>query len=113
MNKLLSEIIANRDNTLIELTTFRKNKHILSQAGFNIAQIEAMELEKVEALLAAQDIFAPDKDLHVIRLTYTGSAIGEVTLSDEHDDYKWMTKAEIASEPLVDSYLKQILDEKN
>ena len=72
-----------------------------------------LELEKTDALLAAQDIFAPDKDLHVVRLTYVGSASGDVTLSDEHDDHKWMTKDEITSEPFVDSYLKQILDEKN
>ena len=72
-----------------------------------------LELENTDALLAAQDIFASDKDLHVVRLTYVGSASGEVTLSDEHDTHKWMSKADIKSEVHVDSYLKQIFDEKD
>ncbi len=71
-----------------------------------------MELEKVELLLAAQDIFVPEKDLHVVRLTYLGSANGDVTVSDEHDSFQWMTISEIKAEPNVDSYLQQIITER-
>ena len=62
-------------------------------------------------LLAAQDIFAPAKDIHVVRLTYSGTALGDVKISDEHDDYRWMTKAEILSEEHVDSYLREVLEQ--
>lgn len=64
-------------------------------------------------LLAAQDIFAADKDIHVVRLTYRVRAEdneGDVVISDEHDDYKWMTRAEVLSEEQLDSYLHEVLN---
>lgn len=43
-------------------------------------------------LLTAQDIFVDRKDLHVVRLTYIAEQnINAVSLSDEHDAYKWAT----------------------
>jgi 8-oxo-dGTP diphosphatase len=69
-----------------------------------------------EQLLASQDIFAPEKDLHVVRLTYLGAAEGDITLSDEHDSSRWMTLSEVLDEEYIDSYLKQALkslDEHN
>lgn len=63
-------------------------------------------------LLSAQDIFAPDKDLHVVRLTYRTSLDddkGDVEISDEHDDYKWMTINDILTEEHVDSYLREVV----
>ena len=73
----------------------------------------SMQLEKVDSLLAAQDIFVHDKDLHVIRLTYAGSATGDVVISEEHDDYRWMTIAELNSEPHTDIYLQQVVAEND
>lgn len=68
-----------------------------------------LELVSIDRLLAAQDIFVPDAEVHVVRLTYTGAAKGEVVISDEHDDYRWMTRDEVLSETYVDSYLKEVL----
>lgn len=64
-------------------------------------------------LLAAQDIFASDKDLHVVRLTYLtrlDHSEGDVRISDEHDDYKWMSKADILAEEYVDNYLRDVVE---
>lgn len=66
-----------------------------------------LELTKVDSLIAAQDIFVEGKDFHVVRLTYLGTAEGTVTLSDEHDEYRWMTKDELLLEP-VDQYIVAI-----
>ncbi len=68
-----------------------------------------LELEQASVLLAAQDIFVPEKSLHVVRLTYCATATGEVAISDEHDDYRWMTLDEVLSDPHVDSYLREVL----
>ncbi len=69
-----------------------------------------LTLKASQRLLAAQDIFAPDAELHVVRLTYIGTASGEVVISDEHDTYAWMSIPEILAEPQVDSYLRTILE---
>ena len=78
-----------------------------------VTEETGMELEKVESLLDAQDIFVPEKDLHVVRLTYIGFATGDVTLSDEHDTYKWMTKKELEAEPHIDTYLQQVIGDND
>jgi len=70
-----------------------------------------LELDLADKLLAAQDIFVDDKNLHVVRLTYLGKAGGAVSLSDEHDDHRWMTREEILAEEHVDSYLREVLEE--
>lgn len=71
----------------------------------------ALELLDVSTLLAAQDIFAAEKDLHVVRLTYLASAKGTIKISNEHDEYKWMDLQEILSDPNVDSYLRKVLED--
>ena len=60
-------------------------------------------------LLAAQDIIKADKCKHVVRLTYSGEAEGEVKLSDEHDAFEWLPLEEIKEIPMLDKYLKQVL----
>ena len=70
----------------------------------------ALELVDVDSLLAAQDIFATEKDLHVVRVTYLAEAKGTIKISDEHDLYKWMDLQEILSDPNVDSYLRKVLE---
>lgn len=72
----------------------------------------ALELTSISKLLAAQDIFVKEKELHVIRLTYVGEANGSVVLSDEHDDYRWMTYGDVLSEKHVDSYLREALGDR-
>lgn len=63
-------------------------------------------------VIAAQDIFPADKDLHVVRITYTGTADGEPMLSDEHTEHKWVTFAELKTMPVeeLDRYVKELLD---
>lgn len=68
-----------------------------------------LQLTSTDELLAAQDIFVPNKEIHVVRLTYAGRADGDVIISDEHDDYQWMTLEAIGAESHVDSYLKEVL----
>lgn len=43
-------------------------------------------------LLAAQDIVLSDKNVHVVRLTYTATVMEdfEVLLDKEHSEYKWV-----------------------
>lgn len=69
-----------------------------------------MELTSVAELLAAQDIFVPEKDLRVVRLTYIAEADGDVAVSDEHESYRWMSLKEVLDEPHVDSYLREVLE---
>lgn len=69
-----------------------------------------LRLGRIERLITAQDIFVPPKDIHVVRLTYHASATGDVVISDEHDQYTWMTCAEVLAEPHVDSYLRTVLE---
>ncbi|HMS92997.1 MAG TPA: NUDIX domain-containing protein [Candidatus Saccharibacteria bacterium] len=68
-----------------------------------------LQLTGTDKLLAAQDIFVPNKEVHVVRLTYIGRVDGDVIISDEHDDYRWMTLEAVGVEPHVDSYLKEVL----
>ncbi len=70
----------------------------------------SLDVSEGERLLHAQDIFATEKNLHVVRLTYVGAAEGDVSLSDEHDAFQWMTLPEILDQEYVDTYLRRILD---
>lgn len=71
-----------------------------------------LEVTDTPEILGAQDIFVPAKDLHVVRLTYTLRANGTATISDEHQDAKWMTLAETRDVHL-DPYLTELLANKN
>jgi len=66
-----------------------------------------LEIIGIPKILAAQDIIMADK--HIVRITYTGEANGEVILSDEHTDYKWLTLDEIKDIEPMDSYFKEII----
>ncbi|MBU2158832.1 NUDIX hydrolase [Patescibacteria group bacterium] len=58
-------------------------------------------------LCAAQDILK--EDIHVVRLTYTGEATGEIILSEEHTEYKWITVEDLLSMEFLDRYVKELL----
>lgn len=75
-----------------------------------VVEETGLKLEQIDKLLAAQDIFVSNADVHVVRLTYMGAATGEMTISDEHDDHVWMTISEALSEPYVDRYLREVLE---
>lgn len=59
-------------------------------------------------LLDAQDILRPHK--HIVRLTYLGKASGEVQLSDEHTDFRWLSIKEIKKLKPIDRFLKEVLE---
>ena len=47
-------------------------------------------------ILIAQDILRPERELHVVRLTFTVSATGKVAIdSKEHADFQWVTMKEL------------------
>jgi 8-oxo-dGTP diphosphatase len=60
-------------------------------------------------IIAAQDIFPKVQDRHVVRITYIGAAEGEVRLSSEHSEYRWMTFAQMQQEENLDSYVRELL----
>ena len=62
-------------------------------------------------LINAQDILKTDK--HVVRLTYTGFADGEVKLSDEHSEYKWLSLEDVKKLEPMDKYFKEVLEKFN
>ncbi|MEK7128620.1 MAG: NUDIX domain-containing protein [Patescibacteria group bacterium] len=70
-----------------------------------------LEITSEPRLIAAQDIIKSHK--HIVRLTYTGEARGEVRLSDEHTDYKWLSLREISVLEPLDEYLKEVLAKFN
>ena len=67
-----------------------------------------LTLQGTPTLLAAQDIFVSSVDLHVVRLTYVAQAVGEPNLSDEHEEYAWMSIEEAIASNL-DPYLAEVL----
>ncbi|HEY1835758.1 MAG TPA: NUDIX hydrolase [Candidatus Saccharimonadales bacterium] len=60
-------------------------------------------------LIMAQDIIPPDANLHVVRLTYTARFNKDVILSEEHQDFRWVTKEE-ALRLNIDPYLRKPLE---
>lgn len=69
------------------------------------------DIQSNPQLIAAQDIIVPDKDLHVIRLTYTIEAdISNIELSHEHIDYKWVMSDQFKSIN-VEPYLRKVLQD--
>ena len=59
-------------------------------------------------LITAQDILKADK--HVVRLTYLGEASGDVVLSEEHSEFRWLSIEEFKKLEPMDRYIKEILD---
>ncbi len=69
-----------------------------------------LELDGVPKLIAAQDILR-NKGRHVVRLTYVGSAKGDIKLDlNENDMCKWYSMAELKKLDDVDIYLKELID---
>ena len=61
-------------------------------------------------LIAAQDILKmPGR--HIVRLTYSGMAEGDVSLdTTENDKYEWFDREQIKQLQDLDIYLKELLD---
>lgn len=70
-----------------------------------------LTMTSVPRVIAAQDIFSPEHDRHIVRITYLGAAEGEPKLSDEHTDSRWVTFAELKVIENLDRYLRALLEE--
>lgn len=75
------------------------NREVMEETG--------LEIIGEPKLLAAQDLIRPHK--HIVRLTYSGFADGEVRLSDEHTDYQWLSLEDIKKLEPMDKYFKEVL----
>jgi ADP-ribose pyrophosphatase YjhB (NUDIX family) len=73
-----------------------------------------LEYEGDPCLVAAQDIFVPNQERHVVRLTYTGQIEGNPTINEEHIEAKWFFSEDIKllDAEILDSYFKELLDKK-
>lgn len=68
------------------------------------------DLQSEPRLIAAQDIIVSAKDLHVVRLTYLiEENVPTITLSDEHDDFRWIGADESGS-VTMEPYLAQVFN---
>lgn len=75
---------------------------------------EVMEETRLEIvgepkLVAAQDVLRIEGK-HIVRLTYVGEASGDVKLSEEQTEYKWLTLEEIKNLEPMDIYFKEVLE---
>ena len=87
--------------TLLE----NRQREVFEETGLEL-------LEGAPKLLAAQDILEKP-GYHVVRLTYFGKADGEVKLDlSEHDLYRWYTWEEVLQLDNVDSYFKELLNNR-
>ena len=81
-------------------------RELKEETGFSLT------LKSDPHLITAQDIIVPTKDLHVVRLTYiVRENIPMITLSSEHDSYRWLTLDKVYSlniEPYLSHVLKGI-----
>lgn len=89
-----------------------EDEPLLQALQREVTEETGLTLKDEPDLLFAQDIFVEKADLHVVRLTYTGNASGDVVLSDEHSSHQWVTKAELLAEN-IDPYLRKMLEQKN
>ncbi len=69
-----------------------------------------LELTTTPKLIEAQDIFNKVKNKHIVRLTYMGDGDGDVKLSDEHTDYKWISWEDFLKIEPIDPVLKEVLE---
>lgn len=73
-----------------------------------VAEETGLKIKGLPELITVQDLLWPDK--HVVRITYSGFADGEVKLSEEHSEYKWLTMEEISELKPLDKYFKEVLE---
>ena len=70
-----------------------------------------LEITGEPELIFAQDILKIEGK-HTVRLTYIGNTHGEVILSDEHVDHKWLTLSELSNVEPMDHYFKEVINKK-
>lgn len=85
-----------------------KGVTLLENLKREVGEETGLEITGEIKLLTAQDILKTDK--HIVRLTYFGFADGEVVLSVEHTEYRWLTLEEIKILEPLDRYSKEVFD---
>lgn len=75
-----------------------------------IREETGLTLSETPTLIAAQDILKGDR--HVVRLTYVGAIEGDVTLSPEHTEYRWVSLQDFALLEGLDSYVRELLEDR-
>lgn len=66
-----------------------------------------LDIESLK-LLGAQDIIRTEK--HAVRLTYTGTATGDIVLDpQEHESFEWIHLSDLKEKDELDKYTKEVL----
>ncbi|MFA6586313.1 MAG: NUDIX domain-containing protein [Candidatus Paceibacterota bacterium] len=121
-------LLKNRDNKYLVLFRSMKNRPIphreywdmpggrikvgsdlIDNLKREVKEETRLEIISEPRLITAQDIIKENK--HVVRLTYTGFGDGEVKLSEEPSEYRWLSLEELLKLEPIDSYFKKILIE--
>jgi 8-oxo-dGTP diphosphatase len=85
---------------------------LLENLKREIKEETGLEILGQPMLIGAQDIIKPDLSKHVVRLTYIASVTeGVPELSDEHEEFAWLTLEEIGDREDVDKYIRMLLKE--
>lgn len=83
---------------------------LLENLKREVKEETGLEITGEPKLITAQDIFSQIKNKQIVRLTYSGFADGEVKLSDEHTDHKWLTREEIFKLEPIDPVFKEVFE---
>ncbi len=81
---------------------------LLENLKREVSEETNLNLSSEPKLVAAQDILKTDK--HVVRLTYVGKAEGEIQLSEEHSEYKWLSLQEVLKLESLDPYTREVFE---
>ncbi len=86
---------------------------LLENLAREMAEETGLTLSGTPKLIAAQDILR-NADKHVVRLTYSGLADGEVKIdASEHDSFKWLDWEEIKHHDGLDTYFRELLGDQS
>ncbi|NTV44876.1 MAG: NUDIX domain-containing protein [Candidatus Yonathbacteria bacterium] len=70
-----------------------------------------LDITSEPILIHAQDIMLPERDLHVIRLTYVGNTSGEPVLDTmENISYTWISPSEIRDHDDLDIFVNDVIE---
>ena len=85
---------------------------LLENLAREVREETSLELSSIPRLIAAQDILRGEEK-HVVRLTYTATAEGEVVLdTSENSEYVWVPLEELirpSDDSSIDVYLRTLL----
>ncbi len=88
-----------------------RGETLLANLKREVREETGLALIETPEIFGVQDILRV-KNKHIIRLTYQGLTNGKVNLSEEHDDYLWLSLDKLKFFPDLDVYLKNLLISK-